>query len=80
MTKSPTSIPESASLHAAMELFLERRIHRLPVTRNGRLVGIITGSDILVTILAQIESVAESSRPGQLHPAAELLTSGVSAD
>ena len=80
MTTSPTSIPESASLQAAMALFRERNIHRLPVTRNGRVVGIITGSDILLTMLAQIESVVESSRPEELQPSAELLTSVVSGD
>jgi nucleotide-binding universal stress UspA family protein/predicted transcriptional regulator len=80
MTTSPTSIPESASLQAAMALFRERGIHRLPVTRDGRVVGIITGSDILLTMLAQIESVVESSRPEELQPSAELLTSVVGGD
>jgi CBS domain-containing protein len=80
MTTSPTSIPESASLQAAMALFRERNIHRLPVTRNGRVVGIITGSDILLTMLAQIESVVESSRPEELQPSAELLTSVMRGD
>jgi nucleotide-binding universal stress UspA family protein/predicted transcriptional regulator len=80
MTTSPTSIPESASLQAAMALFRERGIHRLPVTRDGRVVGIITGSDILLTMLAQIESVFESRRPEELQPAAELLSSVVGDD
>ena len=80
MTASPTSILESAPLQEAMALFRERGIHRLPVTRNGRVVGIITGSDILLTMLAQIESVAEGSRSEELQPAAELLTSVVSGD
>jgi nucleotide-binding universal stress UspA family protein/predicted transcriptional regulator len=80
MTTSPTSIPESASLQAAMALFRERSIHRLPVTRNDRVVGIITGSDILLTMLAQIESVVESGRPEELQPSAELLTSVAGGD
>jgi nucleotide-binding universal stress UspA family protein/predicted transcriptional regulator len=80
MTSSPTTIPESASLQEAMALFRERKIHRLPVTRNGRLVGIITGSDILLTMLAQIESVVEGSRPEELLSSAELLASVVGED
>jgi nucleotide-binding universal stress UspA family protein/predicted transcriptional regulator len=80
MTTSPTSIPESAPLPEAMALFRKRGIHRLPVTRNGRVVGIITGSDIVLTMLAQIESVAESSRSDELQPAAEILTSVASED
>ena len=56
MTTSPTSIPESASLQTAMALLRERGIHRLPVTRDGRVVGIVTGSDILLTMLAQVDA------------------------
>ena len=56
MTRSPTSIPESASLQTAMALLRERGIHRLPVTRDGRVVGIVTGSDILLTMLAQVDA------------------------
>ena len=80
MTTSPTSISDSASLQEAMALFREKRIHRLPVTRDDRLVGIITGSDVLLTMLTQIESVAASSQPEGPQPSAELLTSVVHDD
>ena len=33
-----------ASLGAALAVLRERGIHRLPVTREGRVVGILTGS------------------------------------
>jgi nucleotide-binding universal stress UspA family protein/predicted transcriptional regulator len=77
MTTSPTTILETATLQEAMTLLRERKIHRLPVTGNGRLVGIITGSDILLTMLAQIESVVEGSQPEGHQPSAELLASVV---
>jgi CBS domain-containing protein len=80
MTTSPTTIPDSASLQEVMALFRERKIHRLPVTRNDRLVGIITGSDVLLTMLAQIESVVGSSRPEEHLSSAELLASVVGED
>jgi nucleotide-binding universal stress UspA family protein len=75
MTKSPTSIHESAPLREAMALLRERGIHRLPVTREGRVVGIITGSNMLLAMLAQTESANESSPSEGPQPAAELLTS-----
>jgi nucleotide-binding universal stress UspA family protein/predicted transcriptional regulator len=77
MTTSPTSIHELASLQAAMALFRERRIHRLPVTRDGRVVGIVTGSNILLAILNQIESAHESNGPEELQSSVELLTGAV---
>ena len=73
MTTSPTSIPESASLGVALALLRERGIHRLPVTRDGRVVGILTGSDILLAMLAQIETAHESNRREELQPPAEAL-------
>ena len=79
MTSSPTSIQESASLGSALSLLQARRIHRLPVTREGRVVGILTGSDVLLALLAQIETTQEGNRRAELQPApAEL--SAVRAD
>jgi nucleotide-binding universal stress UspA family protein/predicted transcriptional regulator len=75
MTTSPTSVPESTSLRAAMALLRERGIHRLPVTRDGHVVGIITGSDLMLAMLAPIDSVHEAHRREELQPSAELLAS-----
>jgi nucleotide-binding universal stress UspA family protein/predicted transcriptional regulator len=75
MSSSPTSIAESASLQAAMTLLRERGIHRLPVTRDGRVVGIVTGSDLLLAMLAPIEAAHEGNRREELQPLAEALAS-----
>ena len=56
-----------------MALLRERGIHRLPVTRDGRVVGILTGSDVLLAMLAQIEADHESNRRADLQPPPELL-------
>jgi nucleotide-binding universal stress UspA family protein/predicted transcriptional regulator len=80
MTMSPTSIPESASLRAAMALLRERGVRRLPVTRDGRIVGIVTGSDLLLAMLAPIEAAHESSRREELQPAAKPITSAPAGD
>jgi CBS domain-containing protein len=74
MTTSPTSIHESASLGSALALLQARGIHRLPVTREGRVVGILTGSDVLLALLAQIETTQESNRRAELQPAPPVLS------
>jgi nucleotide-binding universal stress UspA family protein len=73
MMPSPVSIQESASLASALALLRERGVHRLPVTREGRVVGILTGSDVLLAMLAQIESAHDANRRAELSPAPELL-------
>ena len=42
MTRNPFTIDESASIIEAMHLMKEKDIRRLPVMRNGRLVGVVT--------------------------------------
>jgi nucleotide-binding universal stress UspA family protein/predicted transcriptional regulator len=74
MTTTPTSIQESASLGSALSLLQARRIHRLPVTREGRVVGILTGSDVLLALLAQIETTQEGNRRTELQPAPAALS------
>lgn len=75
MTSPPISIQESASLASALALLRDRGVHRLPVMRDGRLVGILTGSDVLLAMLAQIETTHETNRREELQPSAELLAS-----
>jgi signal-transduction protein with cAMP-binding, CBS, and nucleotidyltransferase domain len=80
MTMSPTSIAESGSLQAAMTLLRERGIHRLPVIREGRVVGIVTGSDLLLAMLASIEADHESNRREELQPSVEALAGAAAGD
>ena len=80
MTPSPASIPESAPLRAAIALLRERGIHRLPVTREGRVVGIVTGSDLMLALLAPIEADHESNRREELQPSADLLAGAAAGE
>ena len=63
-----------------MTLLRERGIHRLPVTRDGRIVGIVTGSNILLALLAQVESAAESGQLEEFQPLTDLVSAGVDGD
>jgi len=47
MTKDVISVNESTLLATAANLFMVRRIRRLPVMRDGKVVGIISRGDLL---------------------------------
>jgi CBS domain-containing protein len=47
MTTDVLTTTESTTLDSAAEMMLTRRIRRLPVVRDGRLVGILTRADLL---------------------------------
>jgi CBS domain-containing protein len=69
MTANPASLPPSALGSDILHLMLERRIGHLPVVENGRLVGMVTQTDLtrfqamssasLVRDVSTAETVAE---------------------
>jgi nucleotide-binding universal stress UspA family protein/predicted transcriptional regulator len=65
MSHPAMTIDESTPLSAALHLFRERRFRRLPVTREGRLVGILARADVLRAMAAQWQAtVGDGSGPG----------------
>jgi acetoin utilization protein AcuB len=51
MSKKPLSVTPATTLEAAAQLLLKHKIGGLPVIENGRLVGIVTRSDVLQAFL-----------------------------
>ncbi len=51
MTRAPVTLTPDATLSEAVELMLERKIGGIPVLENDELVGIITQTDALRTLL-----------------------------
>jgi acetoin utilization protein AcuB len=51
MTENPVTVTPATTLEEAAQILLERQIGGLPVLAEGRLVGIITASDILEAFL-----------------------------
>ena len=47
MTAGVISVEDDATLEEATEIMLTRRIRRLPVLHDGKLVGILTRADVL---------------------------------
>ena len=57
MTSDPVTISPETSLAEARQLMEQHYIHRLPVIKNGKLVGIVTRGDIRI---AQASNTAVS--------------------
>jgi acetoin utilization protein AcuB len=51
MTENPLTVSPATTLEEAAQVLLERQIGGLPVVADGRLVGIITASDLLKSFL-----------------------------
>jgi acetoin utilization protein AcuB len=51
MTENPVTVMPATTLEEAAQILLERQIGGLPVVAHGRLIGIITASDILNAFL-----------------------------
>lgn len=61
MTESAVTIEETASLHEAYEKMQSFAMHHLPVTSDGKLVGLLSDGDLKIT---------------QLHPNPKTLSVG----
>ncbi len=55
MTRNPYTITPSTSLRDAIKLMLDRRFSSLPVVEEGRLIGILTVTDLLRTLHEMLE-------------------------
>lgn len=75
MTREPLTIAPQATIREAARLMLEHKIGGLPVLEGGRVVGIITESDIF-RVLAQESEETSDERFGefQTNPFAQILT------
>ena len=47
MNKTPMVISPDATIYEAAKIFAKKRIHRLPVVEDGKLVGIVTPTDLI---------------------------------
>jgi CBS domain-containing protein len=63
MTSPVISISETASIDEAAQLMTKKRIKRLLVVNNGRLVGILTFTDIVTQVPKMLVILEELVRP-----------------
>ncbi len=57
MTRDPISVTPDSPVRDAIALMLDRKMGCLPVVENGRLVGILTRSDLLNVLMTLLPSV-----------------------
>jgi CBS domain-containing protein len=58
MTPDPWTISEDESLEAVVDMMERRRIKRIPVTRDGRVVGIISRANLMHALASVARDVA----------------------
>ncbi len=61
MTPDPVTAAPDASVEELAGLMLDQMVRRIPITEGGRVVGIVSASDIIRVFL----SLHESPRPGK---------------
>jgi acetoin utilization protein AcuB len=59
MTSDPLTIGPDSSAEDAARMMLEHKISGFPVLENGKLVGVVTTSDLLKAFLRLIQGVLE---------------------
>lgn len=59
MSGAPMTVPPYSSVQDAARLLLQHKVGGLPVVENGKLVGIMTTSDLLKALLDVIEATEE---------------------
>jgi CBS domain-containing protein len=66
MTRDPLTIAPDASVLEAAQLILDHKVSGLPVVSDGRVVGVITESDLFRLLLAE-SSDAERTGRGRIR-------------
>lgn len=66
MTKTLITLPPNAPLIQASELMEEKRIRSIPILENGKLIGIVTRTDVLRALPAFAVSKAGTSSAGPI--------------
>ena len=62
MTADPIFVSEDDSLQIVVELMERRRVKRLPVMRDGRLVGIVSRANLVHAVVASCARRASAGR------------------
>ena len=55
MTTPPVVVHSETPLHTLAEILVKEQINRIPVVRDGRLLGVVTRGDVLASVAGLIE-------------------------
>ncbi|MDE3075200.1 MAG: universal stress protein [Chloroflexota bacterium] len=74
MTPQPRTVSPTASLEEAIHELVSSNVKRLPVINQGRLVGMVSRTDILRAVAAVPSTAASEARPaGAAHSVADVM-------
>ena len=62
MSREPITVPVTATVHEAARLMTRAGVKRLPVVDEGRMVGIVTRSDLIRAYVRSDEDLADDAR------------------
>lgn len=67
MTRDPATVTEGTPLEEIVELMERKRIKRLPVVREGKVVGIVSRADLLRAVGVKLGAIAEAGGDPAIH-------------
>lgn len=60
MTEEVIVVDPSRTVRDAMEIATKRKLRHLPIVKNGKLIGMLSGGDLTRSIVAESEDVIET--------------------
>jgi CBS domain-containing protein len=62
MTEDVISVPDTASLETVVATMGKARIKRVPVTRDGRVIGVVSRSDLLRALVGRVRGAEPAAK------------------
>jgi len=62
MTENPITIGPNASMREAAALMTANKLHRLPVVADGKLIGILSTSDVMKDVLTSVRRLLPEAK------------------
>jgi Predicted signal-transduction protein containing cAMP-binding and CBS domains len=68
MTPDPVTMPPGESMRNAAVLMSQKNLHRLPIVDNGKLVGMLTSSDVMIDMVRVVNSLPSAAEDDLISP------------
>ena len=66
MSRDVVSIDEDATIEQAASVMARRRVKRLPVVANGKVVGIVTRADFIHALALRLQQTGRQAKAGAI--------------
>lgn len=68
MTPNPVTTTSNQSMRSAALLMSQQNLHRIPIVDEGRLVGMITSSDVMKDMVRVVRSLPWAENGSEQFP------------